>query len=223
MDAPSYHSTLKEMETDLAVLSLQGTSGISKCLQAEERHYVDISLLDRFGAGVGASVKVVTFQGAVVDRIRLTTGFQSQVMPRAHIGLGQATRVERVEVRWPSGRTQSWTDSVLTTIIVSGENSAKPEVVPVYRWDVSQWPSADDSPTLPSLGLTNSSGAVPNVGAHRKPTIVNVWGPNCMACSADVSRLQNCMTRTRIGSTWSVCLWHLLRQIRTANLFRGMN
>jgi hypothetical protein len=37
-----------------------------------------------------------------VDRVRLTAGFHTQVSPTLHFGLGDATSVEWIEVRWPS-------------------------------------------------------------------------------------------------------------------------
>jgi hypothetical protein len=55
--------------------------------------------------GVGATVTVVTPDGR--RRVSQRTGggsYQSASSPILHFGLGDATRVDRVEVLWPSGR-----------------------------------------------------------------------------------------------------------------------
>ncbi|MBE7503310.1 MAG: CRTAC1 family protein [Verrucomicrobiales bacterium] len=46
-----------------------------------------------------------------------STGFLFQSDKRVHFGLGPASRVERLEVRWPSGRVQTWTDLDVNRIL----------------------------------------------------------------------------------------------------------
>jgi hypothetical protein len=53
----------------------------------------------------------VTVQCAGLARVAQRTGggsFQSAGDPRLHFGLGSSTSVDRVEVRWPSGRTDRY-------------------------------------------------------------------------------------------------------------------
>jgi hypothetical protein len=45
------------------------------------------------------------------------TGFLFQSDKRVHFGLGSAARVEHLEVRWPSGRRQTWTDLEVNRIL----------------------------------------------------------------------------------------------------------
>jgi hypothetical protein len=51
------------------------------------------------------------------------TGYLSTHDPRLWFGLGDATRIDRLEVKWPSGRVQSWTalsaDRLLTIVEAS--------------------------------------------------------------------------------------------------------
>ncbi len=67
--------------------------------------------LDLVGAGgnpdaVGASV-TATVGGRRMLRQRVVgTGFLSASSPTLHFGLGEATRVDLLEVRWPDGRKQ---------------------------------------------------------------------------------------------------------------------
>ena len=39
--------------------------------------------------------------------VRTSGGYQSSVPPEVHFGLGAATKVEQLEVLWPSGRTSA--------------------------------------------------------------------------------------------------------------------
>jgi len=60
--------------------------------------------------GWGAHVRLTAGGHAQFAEARCPSGFLGQSDPRLHFGLGKATRVERVEIRWPSGRKQELTD-----------------------------------------------------------------------------------------------------------------
>ena len=47
-------------------------------------------------------------QYALLGEVRRGEGFQSSSSPWVHFGLGQQTQVERLDVRWPSGRVESF-------------------------------------------------------------------------------------------------------------------
>jgi hypothetical protein len=56
---------------------------------------------------------VVTIDGGGRTQVRQRFGggsYQSASDGRIHFGLGSASRVEAVEVRWPSGKTDRWKD-----------------------------------------------------------------------------------------------------------------
>ena len=43
-----------------------------------------------------------------LPRLRVSTsGYLSQSDPRVHFGLGDVTRIDKIEIRWPSGRVQT--------------------------------------------------------------------------------------------------------------------
>lgn len=56
--------------------------------------------------GIGAKVKIVAGNLTLVDEVRSGRGYQSDYGRRLHFGLGRRDKVDRVEVRWPSGRMQ---------------------------------------------------------------------------------------------------------------------
>jgi hypothetical protein len=75
-------------------------------------HSVNIALRgttsNRFG--VGATVRLETASGAQVRQLVLARGYLSTSEPMLHFGLGQDDRISRLEIAWPSGKTQSFSD-----------------------------------------------------------------------------------------------------------------
>jgi hypothetical protein len=60
--------------------------------------------------GVGVKVTLDTSQGKRVAERLAGDSYLSSSDPRLHFGVGPALAIERVTVRWPSGRVQTLTD-----------------------------------------------------------------------------------------------------------------
>ena len=60
--------------------------------------------------GIGALVKIQTASGTQVSGLWSARGYQSTSEPIVHFGLGAEANVERVEVHWPSGLINTWTN-----------------------------------------------------------------------------------------------------------------
>lgn len=60
--------------------------------------------------GIGARITVTTQAGSQIREIHAGSGYLSSPPPEAHFGLGSAKTIERVTVRWPTGRTQTLKD-----------------------------------------------------------------------------------------------------------------
>ena len=57
--------------------------------------------------GIGARIRVVTASGrSLYNHVTTSVGFMSSSDRRAHFGLGAETKIDYVEVRWPSGIVQ---------------------------------------------------------------------------------------------------------------------
>jgi enediyne biosynthesis protein E4 len=56
--------------------------------------------------GIGARITVRAGKRLLVDEVRSGSSYDSNNDMRVHFGLGAATRVDSVEVRWPSGLTE---------------------------------------------------------------------------------------------------------------------
>ena len=69
-------------------------------------HAVNIALRgtrsNRFG--IGATVRLETVSGVQVRQLSLARGVLSSSEPLVHFGLGDATRIKRLEVTWPGGQ-----------------------------------------------------------------------------------------------------------------------
>ncbi len=72
---------------------------------------------------VGARVTCHVGGRTIVRRLTSGTGYLSAHDPRLWFGLGSAAQVDRLEIRWPSGAIQSWTDLAADRILrVEEEN-----------------------------------------------------------------------------------------------------
>lgn len=58
-------------------------------------------------SAIGAEVRVLWAEGEQLQQVSGGTGFSAQNQRRLHFGLGDAARVDRVLIRWPSGREQT--------------------------------------------------------------------------------------------------------------------
>jgi hypothetical protein len=56
--------------------------------------------------GIGARVKITSGGKTQIAQKKTTTGYLSQNDPRIHFGLARNEIVERIEIKWPSGKTQ---------------------------------------------------------------------------------------------------------------------
>jgi len=69
---------------------------------------------------IGARVTVTSGSRRQFRDVVAVMGYLSQADARAHFGLGEAERADRVEIRWPDGRVQVLTDvpgrQILTVI-----------------------------------------------------------------------------------------------------------
>jgi hypothetical protein len=77
-----------------------------------QKHYLEVSLRGRQSnrQGVGARLTAVVRGQPLVRELYPHNTYRSQAPNVVHFGLGDAEAVERLTVRWPSGRVQEWCD-----------------------------------------------------------------------------------------------------------------
>jgi hypothetical protein len=96
-----------------------------------DKHYLKVSLRgsksNKFG--IGARL-IASVQGQpIVREMYPINSFRSQMPSIVHLGLGTADRVERLTIRWPSGKVQELTDLAGDRHIIVDEDAEGAEAV----------------------------------------------------------------------------------------------
>jgi enediyne biosynthesis protein E4 len=81
--------------------------------------------------GIGARVTLKVAARVLVDEIRSGSSYDSNSDMRVHFGLGAATKIDSVQVRWPSGLTERFENVALDSIQTLKEGSGT--IVPVQE------------------------------------------------------------------------------------------
>jgi hypothetical protein len=93
---------------DVVVANQRGPLLIYRSEPQPEHHWVELDLVGQAPNtdAIGASVTVVVGESRQRHVVLAGSGFSAQNDHRLHVGLGEQSRVDRVEIRWPSGREQ---------------------------------------------------------------------------------------------------------------------
>ncbi|HET8967657.1 MAG TPA: CRTAC1 family protein [Candidatus Acidoferrum sp.] len=73
--------------------------------------------------GIGAKIRVKVGDRILVDEVRSGSSYDSSNDMRVHFGLGAATRLDWVEVRWPNGSSERFADVRLDAVNTLKEGS----------------------------------------------------------------------------------------------------
>jgi enediyne biosynthesis protein E4 len=73
--------------------------------------------------GIGAKIIVITGKRQMIAEVRSGSSYVSQSDIRVHVGLGSTTKVDSVEVRWPSGLVEHYDDPPIDTVDTLKEGS----------------------------------------------------------------------------------------------------
>ena len=94
---------------DVAVTALEATAEIWMNRSEGAGHWLAVSLEGTKSNrdGIGAVVKVVTEAGPQYNHMTTSVGYASSSHGPVHFGLGKDASAQLVEIRWPSGITQS--------------------------------------------------------------------------------------------------------------------
>ncbi|MBC7891913.1 MAG: VCBS repeat-containing protein, partial [Sphingobacteriaceae bacterium] len=95
-----------------------------------KHHYLRLQL---DGQGVGAQVRVVAGELSQFAEHQLQRGFQSSQENSLHFGLGERSRVDTLDVLWPSGRWQRFTAVKAGQTLTVHESEASSSTAP-FAW-----------------------------------------------------------------------------------------
>jgi hypothetical protein len=104
---------------DAVVTTNGGPAYVLRNETATANHWITLKLVGHKSNrdGIGAVVKVVTLKGPQWVTVTTASGYLSSSDPRAHFGLGEATRVPQIEITWPSGIVQKLSDVAADQIL----------------------------------------------------------------------------------------------------------
>ncbi|MGE0131796.1 MAG: FG-GAP-like repeat-containing protein [Blastocatellales bacterium] len=113
---------------DVVTTSLNEPVELFRNESTVEHHWLAIRLIGVKSnrVGVGAKIKLVTADGKVqFNHVTTSIGYASSSDVRAHFGLGKEAMLKRVEIRWPSGITQTLRDLKADQVLEIKESSTK--------------------------------------------------------------------------------------------------
>jgi hypothetical protein len=93
---------------------------ISNLTEHRQVHWAGVALTGTVSNrnGLGAAVRVIAGGRVLTEWQDGKSGYLSQSVLPLYFGLGDAARVDRVEVDWPSGRRQVVTDGIRPNAII---------------------------------------------------------------------------------------------------------
>jgi hypothetical protein len=116
---------------DLVLRQISGGPVILYENNFPQRHYLKVSLRGTKSnrLGIGARLTATVKDRPLVREMYPTNSYRSQMPNIVHFGLGDATKVDRLTIRWPSGKEQVVTDVAADRHIVVEEGKDGKEAV----------------------------------------------------------------------------------------------
>ena len=114
-------------DLDLLVLNLNGPARLYRNDGGNRGNWIMVRTVGTASNrdGIGARVRVKSGGTTQVRDIRSSSGYLSQGDFRAHFGVGKSQKVDRIEVRWPSGRTSTLDNVKVNQVITVTEPEVK--------------------------------------------------------------------------------------------------
>jgi hypothetical protein len=115
-------------DIDVVVNNVHDTPDLFRLEQSGERHWIAVKLIGTQSnrSAIGAVVRLTTSDGVQRQEVRGGGSYYSQNDLRLHFGLGEAGAIDRLEVRWPNGREESWTGLAIDRYHTLKEGTGQP-------------------------------------------------------------------------------------------------
>ena len=95
---------------DVLVSNINDTPTLLRCEAPGGNHWIKVRATGTRSnrSGIGARIRCLTGERQQIEEVRSGGSYLSQNDLRVHFGLGAATRVDLLEVRWPAGKTEAF-------------------------------------------------------------------------------------------------------------------
>ena len=115
-------------DVDVLVNNVHDTPDLYRLDVRDKRSWLAVRLMgvQSNRSAIGARVRVIANDVTQVDEVRGGGSYYSQNDLRPHFGLGTATRVDRLDVRWPNGREEMWLNVDVNRIMTITEGTGQP-------------------------------------------------------------------------------------------------
>jgi hypothetical protein len=114
--------------TDIVINNVHDTSDLFRLESPHQNHWITIRLIGTQSnrSAIGARVRCVVRGSIQTEEVRGGGSYLSQNDLRVHFGLGEASSVDRLEVRWPNGLEEEWNALDVNKILTLKEGTGRP-------------------------------------------------------------------------------------------------
>jgi len=129
-------------------------------------------------------------------QVEIGSGFLSQGAPTLHFGLAACPEISTLEVRWPSGREQSWQHLPVNQRLTLTEGADDFTATPLQRRNYNRHELAavagELSAPRPDLSFdrVDGSGSIALADLDQTTVVLNFWATWCTACIAEMPELE---------------------------------
>lgn len=132
-------------DLEIIVSNMNGTPDLLRRTRKNDNHSVLISTLGTRSNRNGIGTKITVVSGGLrqVDEVRSGGSYLCSSDPRVHFGLGRAVKIDRLELRWPSGQTDLIHNIPVDRILVIQEGQGLMASMPFRKVDLRPHPGRD--------------------------------------------------------------------------------
>jgi hypothetical protein len=112
-------------DVDVIVNNVHDTPDVYRTHAPAGRNWLTVKLVGRTSnrSAIGARIRAVAGAVAQTQEVRGGGSYYAQNDLRVHFGLGSASLVDRLDVRWPNGLEESWTNVAANRVLTLTEGT----------------------------------------------------------------------------------------------------
>jgi enediyne biosynthesis protein E4 len=117
-------------DVDVIVNNMNAPPDVFRLDEHGSAHWTTLKLVgtESNRSAIGARVTLAAGNGQQVQEVRGGGSYFSQNDLRVHFGLGAATRIDRLQIRWPNGREEEWKGVPIDRIVTLTEGSGSGDI-----------------------------------------------------------------------------------------------